>query len=237
MATDNIFAGSITCDGLTNTGTTTNTGAVISDVGFVGPFLVAQNATGAGSPGNTMAVSATNGIVSASATGGAGGNASLQAGDGGNGVTGGAGGTVLVESGNAGTGGNANGGEIVLLPGSSTGSGVYGSVNVAGPLRSPTGGAVIQAVADNGTITLPTAGFNKKVITSTAANKTGVILTAGIADGQMICIINTSAANTITFAASGTSRVADGVSAVIPALRAMIFTWDATSTLWYRQGA
>ena len=236
MATTNIFAGSITCDGLTNTGTTTNTGAVISDVGFVGPFLVAQNATGAGSPGNTMAVSATNGIVSASATGGPGGNASLQAGDGGNGVTGGAGGTVLIESGSAGTGGNANGGEIVLLPGSSTGSGVYGSVNVSGPLRSPTG--LAQALTGNDqTITLPVAGFTKKVLAGSA--RTGTILPAGIADGQTLCIINTdpSAADTITFAVSATSRVADGVSAVIPGLRAMIFIWDAGTALWYRQGA
>jgi hypothetical protein len=63
-----------------------------------------------------------------------------------------------------------------------------------------------------------------------------MVLDPGTADGQTICIINTSP-NSITFAAAGTSNVADGVSAVIPALRAMIFTWSATTARWYRQGA
>lgn len=235
MATTNIFAGSITCDGFTNAGSTTVSGAITTSTGFIGPALLSASVTGVGVAGNTLSVSASSG-TNGVATGGAGGNLLLSAASGGNGVAGGAGGTVLIDAGDAGTG-NGNGGEIILAPGGSTGSGVYGSVSVAGPLRSPTGGAAIQAIADNGTITLPVAGFNKKVATSSAANKTGVILAAGIADGQTICIINTTAANTITFAASGTSRVADGVSAVIPALRAMIFTWDATSALWYRQGA
>lgn len=108
-------------------------------------------------------------------------------------------------------------------------------MSVAGPLRSQTG--ITQALTGNGqNIGLPFTGFNKKV--SPGAARTGTTLSAGIADGQTICIINTDAgANTITFAASATSRVADGTSAVIPGLRAMIFTWDAGTTLWYRQGA
>lgn len=110
-----------------------------------------------------------------------------------------------------------------------------GGVSVGGPLKSPV--TASQSIADNGTITLPTTGFNKLIATSTAANKTGVILTAGTIDGQTICLINTTAANSITFAAAGTSNVADGTSAVIPALRAMIFTWDAGTARWYRQGA
>lgn len=236
MATSNIFAGSITCAGLTNTGATTSSGAVTTSTGFIGPALLSASVTGYEAPGNPLSISASNGATGVA--GGTGGNVTLYAGNGGTGsVTGGAGGTILLDAGDAGTGGNANGGEIILQPGVPTGSGVRGAVNIAGPLRSSTGGATIQSINDNGTIALPTAGFNTKVVTSSAANKTGVILAAGIADGQTICVINTTAANTITFAVPATSNVADGVSAVIPALRAMIFTWDATSARWYRQGA
>lgn len=233
MATTNIFAGSITCDGLTNTGSTSASGAVTSSTGFVGPAVLAASVTGTGVAGNSLSVSASSGTAGV-ATGGPGGNLLLSAANGGSGVAGGTGGTVLIDAGDAGTG-NGNGGAIVLAPGSSTGSGVYGSVSVAGPFRSPTG--TVQDLPGNGeTISLPITGFNKKV--SAGAARTGTILPAGIADGQTLCIINTSAAaNTITFAASGTSRVADGVSAVIPGLRAMIFTWDVTTALWYRQGA
>lgn len=110
-----------------------------------------------------------------------------------------------------------------------------GGVSVGGPFKSPV--TVSQSVDTGNTITLPTSGFNKLIACSTAADKTGVILTAGTIDGQTICLINTTAANSITMAAAGTSNVADGASCVIPALRAMIFTWDATSSRWYRQGA
>jgi hypothetical protein len=47
-------------------------------------------------------------------------------------------------------------------------------------------------------------------------------------------IFNVHATNAITFAASGTSRVADGTSSSVAALTAARFTWDATSSLWYR---
>lgn len=104
-------------------------------------------------------------------------------------------------------------------------------LSIAAPMSSPVTG--VQSIADNGTIALPTTGTNALVATSSAANKTGVILTAGIADGQVITLINNSA-NSLTFAAAGTSNVADGTSAHLAALTAMRLTWDSTSSRWYR---
>lgn len=110
------------------------------------------------------------------------------------------------------------------------------AVNVFKPLligarqSSPITG--VQSIADNGTITLPTTGTNALVATSSGANKTGIILTVGVVDGQVITLINNSA-NSLTFAAAGTSNVADGTGAVLSALTAMRLTWDATSARWY----
>jgi hypothetical protein len=231
MATDNIFAGTITCTGMTVNGAITVTGAIASSTGFVGPFLSAASATGVGTAGNPVALIATAG-TNGVATGGNGGNASVTAGNGGTGTAGGNGGNTNVTAGN-GASTDGNGGSINLTPGTPTGLGIRGLVNVAGPFRSPNSGAA-QTIANGNTIVLPTTGFNKRVTTGGAA--TGVILTAGLADGQTINIINDSV-NSITFAAAATSNVADGALAVIPALRAMIFTWVTATSLWYRQGA
>lgn len=114
MATTNIFAGSITCDGFTNTGSTTSSGAITTSTGFIGPALLSASVTGVGVTGNALSVSASSG-TNGVATGGAGGNLILTAANGGSGVAGGAGGTVLIDAGDAGTG-NANGGEIILAP-------------------------------------------------------------------------------------------------------------------------
>lgn len=227
MATDNIFAGTITCTGLTSTGAIIVTGAITSSAGFVGPLLSAASATGAGTAGNPLALNATSGTAGV-ATGGNGANASVTAGSGGTGVAGGNGGNVNLSAGIGGVA-NGNGGSINLTPGAPDGTGVRGLVNVAGPFRSATGGAQTVTV----TINLPTAGFNKQV--TAAGALTGVILAPGIADGQTINVINTSTFS-ITFAASGVSNVADGALAIIPALRAMIFVWVTSAALWYRQG-
>jgi hypothetical protein len=52
---------------------------------------------------------------------------------------------------------------------------------------------------------------------------------------MQVTVINESAF-ALTFAASGTSHVADGVSDVIPALAARTFTYDGNTSLWYRSG-
>jgi len=64
---------------------------------------------------------------------------------------------------------------------------------------------------------------------------TGVIMAKGTYNGQRCTIINTGlAASTITMAAAGTSFCADGVTTVIPGLRASNFHWSVPEQLWYR---
>lgn len=92
-----------------------------------------------------------------------------------------------------------------------------------------------QTLTNGATITLP-VGINKVVDNGGAV--TGIILTAGLYDGQIINIINAAAAS-VTFAAASTSNVADGTNAVIAANRAISLIWDsgtAPSGMWYRTG-
>jgi hypothetical protein len=84
--------------------------------------------------------------------------------------------------------------------------------------------------ATSGTITTSAKGTTK---TNPAGNITAVVLQAGGNDGQQVTVINESAF-TITFAAAGTSNVADGVSDVIAALTSRVFTWDSHTNLWYK---
>ncbi len=86
------------------------------------------------------------------------------------------------------------------------------------------------ALATAGTIT--TAGLQVSRVAPAAA-VTGVILQAGTQPGQKITVVNESAFS-ITFAASGTSGVADGTSDVIAANTAREFVWDSSNNLWYR---
>lgn len=63
---------------------------------------------------------------------------------------------------------------------------------------------------------------------------TAIVLQAGTRPGQECTVINESAAaNTITFAAAGTSNVADGVTTVIAGLRCAKYTWSSATNLWY----
>jgi len=64
---------------------------------------------------------------------------------------------------------------------------------------------------------------------------TGVIMAKGLYNGQRCTVINVSVAgSTITMAAAGTSFCADGVTTVIPGLRASNFHWSSPDQLWYR---
>lgn len=102
---------------------------------------------------------------------------------------------------------------------------------LSGKVSSPP--ATAQNLATGNTITLPTGG-DTKPLTATGGAVTGIILTAGTVDGQKLTLFNKEASNSITFAAAGTSNVADGTSAVIAALRAMTLIWDQVSSRWYR---
>lgn len=101
-------------------------------------------------------------------------------------------------------------------------------VRLASPVAQSSSAA---AVATSGTIT--TAGVSVARVSPTGA-VTGVILQAGTFPGQEVTVVNEAvAANTVTFAASGTSNVADGTSSVIAGLTARSFVWDSATSLWY----
>lgn len=70
---------------------------------------------------------------------------------------------------------------------------------------------------------------------SPTGNLTGAIIAKGLMDGQTFSLVNDSAF-TITFAASGTSNVADGVSDVIAANTSRKFVYLASASLWFREG-
>ena len=87
--------------------------------------------------------------------------------------------------------------------------------------------ASAPAIANNGTIN--TAGVRSARVNPGAA-VTGIILQAGTQPGQEITVVNeAAAANSVTFAAVGTSNVADGVSSVIAGLNARRFIWDSAA--------
>lgn len=106
-----------------------------------------------------------------------------------------------------------------------------GTLNIAAPYTaqfSPPPGysvATSQTLTTNGTIALPTQPRDILPVTSAAA-VTGIILAVGKYDTQVITVLNRSA-NSITFAAVGTSNVAAGAGAIIAAGEAARFLWDA----------
>ena len=85
------------------------------------------------------------------------------------------------------------------------------------------------ALASAGTIA--TAGNTTETVAPTA-NVTGVIMAAPDNWGATFVLINASSF-TITMAALGTSRVANGVACVVPAGSAMQFIWNQVTSLWY----
>jgi hypothetical protein len=91
--------------------------------------------------------------------------------------------------------------------------------------------AATQAITANGQAI--NNGVNGKYPVTCAGAFTGLTLgSAGSFDGQQLVITN-AGSGSLTFAASGASKVAAGVAAVIPALGKGYFTWDANSSLWY----
>lgn len=139
-------------------------------------------------------------------------------------------------------------GQFVITP-LETASGSYpGGLSIGGQAgtvagaAASTGGALFTtptvtsgsatSIDTGGTITHNNCGV-AIVANSTAANKTGVIVQVGTAHGQKLTILNTTAANTITFAAAGTSNVALGAGAAIAALSKVDLTWNALDSRWY----
>ncbi len=123
-------------------------------------------------------------------------------------------------------------------PGSIDFNGLAGTV----PLSSTDGGGAlffrkmprttnVQTLTNGATVTHNNSG---NVAVDQAAAVTGIIMQAGSFSGQLCWIVNTSAANTVTFAASGTSNVATGISAAVGALKASLFIWNGNTRLWYQ---
>lgn len=95
-------------------------------------------------------------------------------------------------------------------------------------------GSSAQALANGNTIALNFgSGDGSATVTATGA-VTGLILAQPslFSTGQLAIVSNESAF-TLTFAVSGTSAVANGVSCVIQANSCKLFYWDQATNLWY----
>lgn len=116
-------------------------------------------------------------------------------------------------------------------------SGATGDVSVGGIYSGGQQSGTVTTLATGNTINVGTSGGYGSVRVTAAAAVTGIILQAGTKPGQEFTIIHEgAAANTITFAAAGTSNVADGASDVITGPSARTFIWDSVTALWYRLG-
>lgn len=154
-----------------------------------------------------------------------------------------AGGTVIAEVNNA-TGTFTTGGRstetTVLINGHGLTS--LGTLATAGGLITGRGGRFqsgavgwfmstgVQALNNGNTILILGLGM---VRVSSAANVTGIIINSGSYDGQTILITNETNF-TITFDVAATSHVADGATSAIPGLSQRLFSWDTTTSRWYR---
>lgn len=208
--------------GAAGSGTTAGTaGTAASLVAGAGGAKADTGAAVGGAGGAASVVGGAGGATASSGSNAAGAGGGVT-------LTGGAGGAAT-----AGTGNGGAGGSVTLNPGAggtTTGgtAGVIGAIVLGGPVRSPVTSA--QTLSNGNTITLPTTGKNK--LLSNAGAVTGILMTAGRFDGEEVTLINTTA-NSITFAAVGTSLVANGTSAVIAANTRMTLVYDATSAKWY----
>lgn len=96
--------------------------------------------------------------------------------------------------------------------------------------------ATPQAVATGTAAILIPAG-SSVVRISAAAATTGATLPVGTLQGQiLIIVITTAAANTVTFAAVGTSNVAGGAAVSLAGLAAHLFVWDTVTAQWFQVG-
>jgi hypothetical protein len=113
-------------------------------------------------------------------------------------------------------------------------SGLTGDVSVGGVYSGGQQSGVVTTLSTGNTITPGTSGGYGSLRVTAGAAVTGIILTPGTKPGQELTIIHEgAAANTITFAAAGTSNVADGVSDVITGPSARTYVWDSVTALWY----
>ena len=112
----------------------------------------------------------------------------------------------------------------------------YGAQQTVGPVEvpydilNPQLSTTADAVATGGTIS--TSGVTVARVAPTAA-VTGVILEPGEYPGKRLTVVNEAAsADSVTFAAAGTSNVALGTSAVIAGQASLTLTWNPFLGLW-----
>ena len=159
-----------------------------------------------------------------------------------------------------GAGGNSMGGNLGVLnfgaAGAFTGSNTSGNIgnmvgavngdaNLTSALGFGTNLALVggvnygnyntaQTLTNGSTISLTNTGGSYARVTS-AANVTGIVMPGQFAgsnfDGQIVYILNVGSF-TVTFAAAGTSLIADGVSDVIAAGTCRSFIYDYNNNLW-----
>lgn len=92
----------------------------------------------------------------------------------------------------------------------------------------------VTTLSTGNTITPGTSGGTGTLRVTAAGAVTGLILAPGTRAGQEITVVHEGAAgNTLTFAAAGTSNVADGTSDVITGPSARTFRWNSVTALWY----
>lgn len=109
---------------------------------------------------------------------------------------------------------------------------------IIGGLPTP-GAAPVTVLSGNG-LTIPVGTAQKSYVyipCTTGAGRTGIILSPGLYDGQIVIVVNrdTTKTNTIEFAVAATSNVAGTFATVqkIAGGQACLFVWDAGSALWY----
>ena len=95
---------------------------------------------------------------------------------------------------------------------------------------------IAQAVSTGSAVIVVPSGCVEVTLTAAAAT-TGASLPAGSYHGQLLFItITTAAANTVTFAAAGTSLVAGGAACSLAGLSTHLFRWSAKTSLWSQVG-
>lgn len=100
------------------------------------------------------------------------------------------------------------------------------------PVADHRASPALVTVTASMTITAPPGGY---LALTTATARTALVLTAGSFNGQQITLVNQGTAS-LTWAASGTSHVANGATGVIAAGTAAVYVWDSNNSLWYRAG-
>jgi hypothetical protein len=108
---------------------------------------------------------------------------------------------------------------------------VYGDGNLKSCSPLGRNAYSVGAIVTGGTIN---TRHNAVATVAPAGNVTGIVMSRDFTNNwREITVINQSAF-TLTFAASGTSNVADGTSDVIQANSAAKYAWNPNTTLWYR---